>query len=203
MLCSSAVWYCSELGETTLSFSLAPQCSVPLRSGTAPSWARQPSPPSPPFFSSSSQCPPPSPLLKIFQKSFVPVLCNWFPTFLCSSPWPHLLLSFCSFGLLRFSPSVPAALLFASFSIFWSPSPPFALFSRTMLLLPARNCSIAVSFQHQTQVVHLLVLPPPPPALLLPHHQLVQLLPRLVPLLCLTLLCKRLLDPVSGSSEFK
>ena len=44
----------------------------------------------------------------------------------------------------------------------------------------------------------LLVLPPPPLALLLPHHQLVQLLTRLVPLLCLALLGKRLLDP-----EFK
>ena len=42
---------------------------------------------------------------------------------------------------------------------------------------------------------HLLILSPPPAALLLPHHQLVQLLPRLVPLLSLPLLRQRLLDP--------
>merc|ERR1719234_405199 len=44
------------------SFSLAPLCSAPPRSGTAQSWVRPPSPPSPLFFSSSSQYPRPSPL---------------------------------------------------------------------------------------------------------------------------------------------
>ena len=48
--------------------------------------------------------------------------------------------------------------------------------------------------QHQ-YLQHLLLLSPPPAALLLPHHQLVQLLPRLVPLLSLPLLRQRLLHP--------
>merc|ERR1719234_1329349 len=50
------------------SFSLAPLCSAPPRSGTAQSWVRPPSPPSPLVFSFSSQYPRPSPL-SVFSSS--------------------------------------------------------------------------------------------------------------------------------------